>query len=109
MFYKLVRANGNVDELVTNIKNNTLNTFANMPSNVYHWGGEEKGEKREFNPEVVSRYGGAPKAHRMAYNLLRHAAVKMPQLKVLRKDRLRGSVRRYVCFRCARVCRARGL
>jgi hypothetical protein len=81
MFYKLVRANGNVDELVTNIKNNTLNTFANMPSNVYHWGGEEKGEKREFNPEVVSRYGGAPKAHRMAYNLLRHAAVKMPQLR----------------------------
>jgi hypothetical protein len=81
MFYKLVRANGNVDELVTKIKNNTLNTFANMPSNVYHWGGEEKGEKREFDPEVVSRYGGAPKAHRMVYNLLRHTAVKMPKLK----------------------------
>ena len=81
MFYKLVRANGNVDELVTNIKNNTLNTFANMPSNVYHWGGEEKGEKREFDPEVVSRYSGAAKAHRMVYNLLRHTAVKMPKLK----------------------------
>lgn len=81
MFNKLFRANGNVDELVTKIKNNALNTFADMPSNVYHWGGEEEGEKREFDPEVVSRYSGAAKAHRMVYNLLRHTAVKMPKLK----------------------------
>ena len=81
MFNKLVRANGAVDELVTNIKNNTLNTFADMPSNVYHWRGEEEGEKREFDPVVVSRYSGASKAHRMVYNLLRHTAVKMPKLK----------------------------
>lgn len=81
MFNKLFRANGNVDELVTKIKNNALNTFADMPSNVYHWRGEEEGEKREFDPEVVSRYSGAAKAHRMVYNLLRHTAVKMPKLK----------------------------
>lgn len=81
MFNKLFRVNGAVDEVVTKLKNNALNTFADMPSNVYHWRGEEEGEKREFDPEVVSRYSGAAKAHRMAYNLLRHAAVKMPQLR----------------------------
>jgi uncharacterized protein YdeI (YjbR/CyaY-like superfamily) len=81
MFNRLFRVNGTVDELVTKIKNNTLNTFADMPSNVHHWRGEEEGEKREFDPEVFSRYSGASKAHRMAYNLLRHTAVKMPQLR----------------------------
>jgi len=81
MFDKLYRANGTVDELVAKIKNNTLNTFADMPSNVHHWRGEEGGEKLEFDPEVISRYSGAAKAHRMTYHLLRHVAVKMPKLK----------------------------
>ena len=81
MFNRLFRVNGTVDELVTKIKNSTLDTFADMPSNVHHWRGEEGGEKLEFDPEVVSRYSGAAKAHRMTYNLLRHAAVKMPKLK----------------------------
>lgn len=81
MFNKLYSVNGTVNELVAKVKNNTLNTFADMPSNVHHWRGEHQGEKREFDPEVVSRYAGAAKAHRMVYNLLRHAAVKMPKLK----------------------------
>ena len=82
MFNSLFGANRNfVNELVTKIKDNTLNTFADMPSNVHHWREEHGGEKREFDPQVFSRYSGATKAHRMVYNLLRHTAVKMPKLK----------------------------
>jgi hypothetical protein len=45
--------------------------------------GEEKrkGKSESSTPKLFLVTGGAAKAHRMVYNLLRHTAVKMPQLK----------------------------